>query len=120
MSRSEVASGRQVAPRMLGWLPGMAAVLGRGRSLATALVLMSASLLAPPLASVVEAAPALPLSTAEVSVPTTGGSMIDAGFAHTCAIRTDGTLSCWGSNGNGQTSPPPGIYTAVSAGGYYN
>lgn len=33
-----------------------------------------------------------------------GGSaiMISAGYAHTCAIRADGTLWCWGYDGNGQ------------------
>ncbi len=28
-------------------------------------------------------------------------SAIDAGFAYTCALFTDGTASCWGANGNG-------------------
>jgi alpha-tubulin suppressor-like RCC1 family protein len=28
-------------------------------------------------------------------------SSIDAGFAYTCALFTDGTASCWGANGNG-------------------
>ncbi len=28
-------------------------------------------------------------------------SSIDAGFAYTCALFTDGTAACWGANGNG-------------------
>jgi hypothetical protein len=38
---------------------------------------------------------------------------------HTCAIRMDGTLECWGSNwygeATGQSTPPDGTYIAVSA-----
>jgi alpha-tubulin suppressor-like RCC1 family protein len=41
-------------------------------------------------------------------------SSIDAGFAYTCALFTDGTAACWGVNGNGVlgngtavTSPTP-------------
>ena len=46
---------------------------------------------------------------------------IAAGGGHSCGIRTDATLTCWGSNdsrGNhaGQADPPPGQFTAVSAG----
>jgi Regulator of chromosome condensation (RCC1) repeat len=51
-------------------------------------------------------------------------SSIDAGFAYTCALFTDGTASCWGANGNGVlgdgtavTRPTPapvvGLTTAV-------
>jgi hypothetical protein len=33
---------------------------------------------------------------------------VSAGAYHTCAIRSDGTLSCWGEDYFGQASPPPG------------
>ena len=42
---------------------------------------------------------------------------VSAGEVHTCAIRTDGTLACWGSDDYGDMQPPDGgTYTAVSAG----
>ena len=42
---------------------------------------------------------------------------VDAGFWSTCAIRTDGTLACWGWDEYGRGVPPPaGTYKAVSAG----
>ena len=31
---------------------------------------------------------------------------ISAGFEHSCGVRTDGTLACWGRNEFGQASPP--------------
>ena len=34
-----------------------------------------------------------------------------------CGVRTNGTVACWGDNGYGQATPPPGTFTAVSAGG---
>jgi hypothetical protein len=45
---------------------------------------------------------------------------VSAGGVHTCAIRTDGTLTCWGNNVAGQATPPDdGAYVAVSAGGWH-
>ncbi len=37
---------------------------------------------------------------------------VSAGSGHTCAIRTDGTLACWGT----EAAPPAGTFVAVSAG----
>ena len=36
--------------------------------------------------------------------------------AYACALRTDGTIACWGSNRDGKTDPPDGQYTAITAG----
>src|SRR5262245_27776175 len=36
---------------------------------------------------------------------------ISAGGFHTCGVKTDGTLACWG-----QATPPGGTFTQVSAG----
>ena len=53
-----------------------------------------------------------------------GGSFdsVSAGYYHTCGVRTNGTVQCWGLNedraGNvvGQASPPDESFASVSAG----
>ena len=44
---------------------------------------------------------------------------LNAGLDHTCGLKTDGTLSCWGYNEAGKASPPGGTFTQVSAGRYH-
>lgn len=44
---------------------------------------------------------------------------LSAGRFHTCALRTDATVACWGLDNYGQSSPPEGTFTAVSAGGWH-
>ena len=50
----------------------------------------------------------------------TGGTIPDPtsgyGGPHTCGIRTDGTVACWGLNDLGQADAPTGTFTSVSAG----
>ena len=41
---------------------------------------------------------------------------IDAGGEHTCGLRADYTISCWGDNWRGQSDAPDGEFQAVSAG----
>ena len=67
--------------------------------------------------------PASPAAGAQVAPPTSGGVVsaahgvrIDAGGRHTCAIRSDGALRCWGDNGVNQATPPSGTYVSVAAG----
>ena len=43
-------------------------------------------------------------------------SAVSAGYNHTCAIRTNGAVECWGFNDHGQTDAPYGTFRAVSAG----
>ncbi len=47
-----------------------------------------------------------------------GAKAVSAGGTHTCAIRDDGTLACWGDDSSGQLDGiPDGTFQAVSAGG---
>ena len=41
---------------------------------------------------------------------------IRTGSEHACAVRSDGTLACWGSDHLGQSSPPSGSFASVSLG----
>ena len=41
---------------------------------------------------------------------------VDSGAAHACGLRSDGTVTCWGSNDDGQSEAPAGQFTALSAG----
>ena len=41
---------------------------------------------------------------------------VSAGANHSCAITTDGSLACWGSDALLQSSAPAGSFAAVSAG----
>ena len=43
-------------------------------------------------------------------------SAVSSGWNNTCALRTDGSVACWGDNGDGQSDPPDGTFIAVSAG----
>jgi Regulator of chromosome condensation (RCC1) repeat len=43
---------------------------------------------------------------------------VEGKWSHdTCGVRTDGTLACWGDDSAGQSTPPGGTFTTVSAGG---
>ena len=46
----------------------------------------------------------------------TGPTDIAAGSRHTCALRANGSITCWGSNENGQLNVPAGEFTAVTGG----
>ncbi|MEP7188003.1 MAG: RCC1 domain-containing protein [Roseiflexaceae bacterium] len=45
---------------------------------------------------------------------------VGAGAYHTCGLRIDGTVSCWGSNSDGQSNAPGGTFTQISAGGFHS
>ena len=38
-----------------------------------------------------------------------GEEMVCQGEAHTCALGSDGTITCWGSNSDGQSTPPASL-----------
>ena len=44
---------------------------------------------------------------------------VSAGYDHSCGLRSDGTVLCWGDGRNGETEPPEGTFTEVSAGDGY-
>jgi alpha-tubulin suppressor-like RCC1 family protein len=48
--------------------------------------------------------------------------IISTGLYHTCRVKTDDTLACWGHDGYGQVSGPNGssdTFVQVSGGGYH-
>lgn len=52
--------------------------------------------------------------SAPVTALVTGAVELMAGFAHTCARLSDGTMSCWGNNGNGQLALDQAMTTSPS------
>ena len=42
---------------------------------------------------------------------------VSAGSFHSCGVRTDNTVHCWGADDSGQSSAPSGQFISVSAGG---
>ena len=46
-------------------------------------------------------------------------SAISAGDMHTCGLKLDGSVDCFGSDGIGQSSPPDGEFLQVAAGGVH-
>lgn len=47
-------------------------------------------------------------------------SSISSGAFHTCGVRQNGTIHCFGSNGRSEASPPDGEFLSVSAGGNHS
>ena len=62
---------------------------------------------------------ALGIASATVA-PAPGTSLISAGTAHTCAVKTDGTPVCWGDNSDGEATIPSGTgkVSQISAGDF--
>ena len=42
-----------------------------------------------------------------------------AGLAHTCGVKKDGSVACWGNDEYGRATPPAGEFASVSAGWYH-
>nr|MCQ3808312.1 S-layer homology domain-containing protein [Acidimicrobiia bacterium] len=45
---------------------------------------------------------------------------IESSWLHSCGLRTDGRVECWGFNGDGRADAPGGVFSQVSAGGYHS
>ena len=61
------------------------------------------------------------LRSTEISIsaaPAAGFIAVSAGGGYTCAIRTNGEITCWGWNINRETDAPAGSFGAVSAGSH--
>ena len=43
-------------------------------------------------------------------------SAVTAGSRHSCGLRSDDTISCWGNNEDGQATAPAGRFSAVTGG----
>ena len=67
------------------------------------------------------AATAAPAATATAAAPEPKSAgefaSVSAGNGHTCEVRSDGYVECWGSDAYGQATPPSGELASVSAGG---
>ena len=46
-------------------------------------------------------------------------SSVSVGLSHTCGVKTDGAVACWGDDFLGQATPPSGEFSSVSAGGFH-
>ena len=55
--------------------------------------------------------------TGQADPPAGRFTAVSAGWRHSCGLRSDGTIECWGRNEDGQADPPAGRFRAVSAGG---
>ena len=61
----------------------------------------------------------IPGTTTQTPI-TSGFKAVDAGQSHSCVIRADDTITCWGSNAYGLDDAPAGTYKAVTAGGLHS
>ena len=52
--------------------------------------------------------------------PETRFTAIAAGLYHSCGVRTDNTITCWGNNEYGEADPPTGTFTTVTVGQFHS
>ena len=56
------------------------------------------------------------IDSQEMESSATTLSTLAIGFEHSCMVRTDGTIACWGDNEYGQAEAPNGAFKSVAAG----
>ena len=49
-----------------------------------------------------------------VNAPDGTYTAVTSGWKHSCGLRTDGTITCWGNNRYGNTNAPDGTYAAIA------
>ena len=60
---------------------------------------------------------------ADTTTPTRGTAIfkaITAGWGHSCGLRTDDTIACWGYNDEGQADAPSGTFKAITTGWWHS
>ena len=61
-----------------------------------------------------------PLNTGKQAIAPDGRfSQVSLGYLHSCAVRTDGEVICWGLNDQGQLIAPDLSFEKVSVGEYH-
>ena len=58
-------------------------------------------------------------ASGSTGTPANAYPSISAGGAHTCWLRTDDSVECWGSNEHGESNPPDGSFASISAGAHH-
>ena len=60
---------------------------------------------------------AIPAGTSPLATGEATFTAISSGASHTCGLRSNGSVACWGSNDDDQATPPAGeTFSAVSSG----
>ena len=57
-----------------------------------------------------------PIENGGVTRPEVDFEAVAVGRSHSCGLRADGTVACWGVNASGQADPPDGLFTVITAG----
>ncbi|MCY3805782.1 MAG: RCC1 domain-containing protein [bacterium] len=62
------------------------------------------------------------MTTGEVDAPDGRFTAVTAGLEHSCGLRTNGTIECWGggTSDGGPADAPGGRFTAVTAGSFHS
>ena len=68
-----------------------------------------------------EQATTTPVSTTKTTPTPPSGTFVSvsAVLNHTCGVRTDGSVACWGQDLFGEATPPSGEFSSVSAGWFH-